>query len=205
MSPVVNIGHVLRHDASSLELFQTFDDTVFSLVGIVDTEFLYHHSEERSDDVTVHIWHEQAENGATISLVENRRLSACYFFVSGSCEKQCTRIAKNLAYLLPVIPVDELLSAARHAGDNANALQLLALGLNTSFHEEAFTLITRSMQSKAESERLSAIAAATALKWRQFIPRLEAAMVTAASEDERQCIRFALERCQRTPEAIGHG
>jgi hypothetical protein len=187
---------ILRSGPGDEAFIRELNDRIESLVMILDSVFLYDHSNRLSETLTEHYWQEKARDGATVCLVDDLEMPARYIYIAGPNKEQCERIWKNLRLIIPVVPVEELREKARNPESDPGALARLALALNDAFDQEAFDSIVRGIESSSLRVRTDAATAIVVLKWKRFIPPLERALALETTEEGRNALQHVLEVCR---------
>jgi hypothetical protein len=193
---MTNLAHILQGKPGDEEGLRYIGTIIRGLVGSLGTVFLYQHSEQRSDTVTEHYWQEQAENGVRVVVVDDIEMPARYVYVSGSDPKRCRIVWKHLGLLAPIVQVDELRVQARDAEKDPGALPRLALALNAEFDPESFEIFIQCFRSRELEVRIAAAMAVVILKWRRFVPHVEAALARESDEEVRRVLEHVLEVCK---------
>jgi hypothetical protein len=186
---MADLFHIFDASMDDDALLREVDKYVEGVNVILETLFKYDRTEKRSESVTQHYWTDPDHAEMTIALVTDAHAHSRYLYVQGPDEKLVFRFWNNLRVALPVVELDQLKRDASRPGLEPGSLERLALGLNEKLDPESREIICNALTSDRRDVRLSAAAAALVLKWRSFVPSLEAAEGKAADEDERAIMR----------------
>jgi hypothetical protein len=186
---------VLRSDPTNEQELEEMGLTIESLVMVFGTPFVGKGDNRLSDTIVEHHWQEKRpEAAATVVIVDDLEMMARYLYVKSSDPEHEGRVWKNLKFLLPVVPAEELKDEVRDPGADSAALPRLALGLDTSvFDEDSFQLITEKLGSKDFEMRMDAALAALILKWKRFVVPLKECLSKEDDDNGKAALRHTID------------
>lgn len=183
---------VLRSDPQDAAFIRAVNEAVEAMVVILRSVFLYEYSEQRSETVVEHYWREQAENGVTVTLIDDLAMEGRYLCVAGGDPTQRQRVWKNLAVMLPVVSTEELRRSALDPASSPALLPQLALSQNGVFEQETADIIVSALASPTLDVRMSAAEAALLLRWKQLAPDLQLALERETEAEGQQALAHVL-------------
>jgi hypothetical protein len=186
---------VLRSDPTNEQELEEMGFTIESLVMVFTTPFVGKGDNRLSDTIIEHHWQEKRpEAAAMVVVVDDLEMMVRYLYVKSSDPQHEARVWKNLKFLLPVVPPEELKDEARDPDADSAALPRLALGLDASvFDEESFQLVTEKLGSEDFEVRMDAALAALILKWKRFVAPLKESLAKEDGDKGRAAIQHTID------------
>jgi hypothetical protein len=158
-------------------------------------DFQYSGTVEHSPGMPVHIWEDATNPGVEVRLVLDDIANLRYLSVrspSRDLESLQETLLSELMSGFDVLTLKELREEVRKSPVDQRAWSQLALGLGSTFDEEAANLVRAALESKDVKERRAAAEAAALLQWPQLTGPLTAALDLEPDESLKQVLELAV-------------
>jgi hypothetical protein len=158
-------------------------------------EFEYSGVVEHSPGLPVHIWREATHPGVEVRLVLDDVANLRYLSVrspSRDLDSLQGTLLSELMSRFDVLTLTELREEVRKSRIDQHAWTQLALGLGSTFDEEAAQLVRAALESQDVAERRLAAEAAALLQWPQLTESLTAALDQEPDESLKQMLELAV-------------
>ena len=185
---------ILRTPPPDNELRDAVERTLQDLNQKHHLDFEYSGAVEHSPGMPVHIWVESTHPGVEVRLVFDDVANLRYLSVrspSRDLDSVQETLLSELVSRFNVLTLTELREEVRKSPVDQRAWTQLALGLGSTFDEEAAHLVSAALESQDVRQRRGAAEAAALLQWPRLAGPLTAALDQETDESLRQVLEIA--------------